>query len=98
MQVVFKHKQLLHGNAVGENNSEKKAKDKAMGVEQESILPQFPGKYRKGRETSDINSKWNFHCTGPNKCTGFRGRKMGSRDQSKPVGIASKSVAEGYGK
>lgn len=29
----------------------KKVKDKAMGVEQESILPLFPGKYRKGRET-----------------------------------------------
>lgn len=51
MQVVFKHKQLLHGNAVGENYSEKKGKDEAMGVEQESILPQFPGKYRKERET-----------------------------------------------
>lgn len=75
----------------------KKDKDKAMGVEQESILPQFPGKYRKGRETSDINSKWNFHCTGPNKRTGFRGTKMGSRDQSKPVGIARERMAEGYG-
>lgn len=73
----------------------KKVKDKAMGVEQESIQPQFPGKYRKGRETSDINSKWNFHCTGPNKHTGFKGRKMGSREQAELVSVAMESLSEG---
>lgn len=75
----------------------KKGKDKAMGVEQESIQPQFPGKYRKGIETLDINSKWNFHCTGPNKHTGFGGRRVGSRDQSEAVGVVRESVVEGYG-
>lgn len=74
----------------------KKGKDKAMGVEQESIGPWFPGKYRKARETSDINSKGNFHCTGPNKHSGFKRRKMGSGEQAELVGITMESVSEGY--
>lgn len=97
MQVVFKHKQLLHGNAVGKNNSEKKLKTKPWVWSKNLSCPDSQGSIGREEKPQIQTDSGISIARVPTNTLVLGEEKWDQATQSKAVGIARESMAEGYG-